>query len=345
MKFQVGDEVVVLLSNEEGVVREIINDKMVLVEVRGVKFPAYTDQLDFPYFKRFTAKKLVHDKPLPKTFIDNVPKEKKKPVEKKQEGFMISFIPVFYNDEFGDEIVNLFKIHLINRTDKDYSFTYTLNFQGNPDFQLKNTIRAFEDFYIHDLDFEKMNDSPAFNIEFNALKPDKAKVDFFETNLKLKAKQVFNRIEELKEKGEAMFSYKLFDEFPDKPEESADESDAGLNLAKLRQKGYKIYPAAKAKEHIGLPKYEIDLHIEKLTSSYKNMSNLEMLTLQLQTLEKQLDINIAHRLPSMVVIHGVGKGKLRDEIHDYLKTRHEVKTFINRYHPAYGYGATEIVFN
>ncbi len=56
MKYQVGDDILVLHSNEEGKVIEIINDKMVMIEVRGVKFPAYMDQIDFPYFKRFTEK-------------------------------------------------------------------------------------------------------------------------------------------------------------------------------------------------------------------------------------------------------------------------------------------------
>src|ERR1700748_2444060 len=62
MKFEVGDKVVIQHSNDEGEVIEIINDKMVLVDVRGVRFPAYTDQLDFPYFKRFTEKKLFPPK-------------------------------------------------------------------------------------------------------------------------------------------------------------------------------------------------------------------------------------------------------------------------------------------
>ena len=59
MKFEVGDKVVVIHSNEEGEVVDIINNKMVMVDVRGVKFPAYVDQLDFPYFKRFTEKKTL----------------------------------------------------------------------------------------------------------------------------------------------------------------------------------------------------------------------------------------------------------------------------------------------
>ena len=62
MKFQIGDKVLVLHSNEEGEVIDIINDKMVMVDLRGVKFPAYIDQMDFPYFKRFSEKKLFPDK-------------------------------------------------------------------------------------------------------------------------------------------------------------------------------------------------------------------------------------------------------------------------------------------
>ncbi len=73
MKFDVGDKVVVKQTNDEGEVLEIINDEMVLVNVRGVKFPAYTDQLDFPYFKRFTEKKLFEPEKKPKKYVDQLP--------------------------------------------------------------------------------------------------------------------------------------------------------------------------------------------------------------------------------------------------------------------------------
>ena len=71
MKYQIGDDILVLHSNEEGKVVDFINDKMVMIEVRGVKFPAYMDQIDFPYFKRFTQKKIVEDQKPLKQFIDN----------------------------------------------------------------------------------------------------------------------------------------------------------------------------------------------------------------------------------------------------------------------------------
>lgn len=117
-----------------------------------------------------------------------------------------------------------------------------------------------------------------------------------------------------------------------------------LDITKLTKAGYKIYDAAHTRQHLEPAKQQIDLHIEVLHPDPDKLSTLEMLTLQLQTFEKYLDLAIAHHQPSMIAIHGVGSGKLREEIHEILKLRREVKTFVNQYHPSFGYGATEIYF-
>src|SRR5690349_18037210 len=121
MKFQVGDKVLVKHSEEEGEVVDIINDKMVMVDVRGVKFPAYIDQLDFPYFNRFFNKKKTEE-PVKKErkFIDELPKEKKVLQDKTETGIWLTFIPVMDRDDFGDDVVEDLKIHLVNRTSKAY---------------------------------------------------------------------------------------------------------------------------------------------------------------------------------------------------------------------------------
>jgi hypothetical protein len=148
------------------------------------------------------------------------------------------------------------------------------------------------------------------------------------------------RIEELKVKGEATFSYKLFDEYPGRPYQES----AGLDLSSLSKSGYKVYDAGKARQHLEPARYEVDLHIEKLTVDEESMNNFEKMTLQLSYFEKYLDLAIVHHQKEMVAIHGVGSGKLRDEIHEILRLKKEVKFFTNRYHPKYGYGATEISF-
>src|SRR5580700_8534354 len=103
MKFEIGDKVILLHSGEEGEVIDIISKTMVMVDVRGVKFPAYIDQLDFPYFKRFTEKKQAPEKA--KQFIDDVKKEKASSQKKVVDGVWLTFLPVFDVDEFDDEFV------------------------------------------------------------------------------------------------------------------------------------------------------------------------------------------------------------------------------------------------
>jgi hypothetical protein len=338
MKFQVGDKVVILHSDEEGEVVDVINDKMVMVDVRGVKFPAYIDQLDFPYFKRFMNQKAAAAAKPAKTFIDEVRTEKNILKDKTETGVWLTFIPVTDTDDFGDEVVEELKIHLVNRSSKTYQFEYNLEYVKKAGFELKNQVMPFQDFYIHDIPFENVNDGPSFNFIFSLLQPEKGKAAFFETSIRLKPKQVFNKINEIKQKGEATFSYKLFDQFPDKVAEEKPDMSALVN------KGYKVYPASAARQHLEPARHELDLHIEKLSKDHASLTNFEKLTLQLQNFEKYLDLAVVHRLPSMIVIHGVGTGKLRDEIHEQLRIRRDVKSFVNRYHPAYGYGATEIFF-
>src|SRR6188474_1863952 len=113
MKYEIGDKIVVLLTNEEGKVIEIMNEKMVMIEVKGVRFPAYMDQIDFPYFKLFSEKRIVEKK---KVFIDNVKQEKNTPKIKVDNGVFLAFMPIFDKDIFDDDVVEKLKVYLFNQT-------------------------------------------------------------------------------------------------------------------------------------------------------------------------------------------------------------------------------------
>ena len=335
MKYETGDKIIVLLTNEEGKVVEIMNEKMVMIEVKGVRFPAYMDQIDFPYFNMFSKKTIVEKK---KVYIDNLQKEKVVVKAKTADGMFLAFMPVFDKDIFDDDVVEKLKIYLVNQTDTAFIFDYNLLFNGESNFQLKNNIDPLQDFYLHDVKFEDLSDNPRFDVEFSLSNPDKKKATHYETSLKLKAKQLFKKIEETKLKNQPMFSYELFVEYPEKFD------DEIVDLSKLGNAGYRVYDASKVREHLAPARTVVDLHIEKLTDSWKHLSNFDILTIQLKEFDKFYDLAIAHHQPSLVVIHGVGTGKLRNEIHDILKTKKEVKSFVNQYSADYGYGATEIYF-
>ena len=336
MKYQEVDKIIVLLTDEEGKVVEIMNEKMVMIEVKGVRFPAYMDQIDFPYFKMFTEKRIAEKKQI---FIDNVKQEKKVVKLQSESGVFVFFMPVYDKDIFDDDVVEKLKIYLVNQTSLAYEFTYDLFFNSDNNFTLKNTIEPQAQFYLHDVDFEDLNDNPKFDFEFSLQKPDKKKAPYLEATIKLKAKQFFKKIEEIKQKNEPTFSSLLFETYPDKTEE------VKVDLSKLGNAGFRLYDAGKIRQNLPPARSVIDLHIEKITDSWSHLSNFEILSMQLKEFEKYYELSVAHYQASLIVIHGVGAGKLKNEIHEILRLKREVKSFVNQYSPQYGYGATEIFFS
>lgn len=335
MKYQIGDKIIVLHSDEPGQVIDIINDKMVMIEVRGVKFPAYMDQIDFPYFKMFSQKTIV---PKKKIFIDDIKKEKPAPKKKTADGVFLSFLPVFDKDIFDDDVVEKLRVYLVNHNEEAYHFDYKLFFAGENNFQLKNSIGGLSEFYLHDVSFDDMSDNPRFDVEFSLVDENKRKALYFETSLKVKAKQLFKKIEETQAKNEPTFAYELFVNYPERVDEEK------VDLSSLGNAGFRVYDAKSARSFLPPARSVVDLHIEKLTDSWKHLSNFEILTMQLNEFEKYYELAVAHHQPTLIIIHGVGEGKLRDEIHEILRLKKEVKSFVNQFHPLYGFGATEIYF-
>jgi len=334
MKYQLGDIVLLLHSQEEGEVVEIISDEMLLIDVNGVQFPVYMDQIDFPYFKRFSEKKIVFSKK-EKVYVDNLRKEEVTKKYHVHSGVWLCFLPVFDKDIFDDDVVEKFKIYLLNQTNEPYQFLYQIKFKGAPEFHLTNTVLSFNEFYLHDIPFEEMNDAPKFEFDFSLSKPNRKKALHFETSFKIKAKQLFQKIEEMKLKNEPTFSFLLFENYPDKTEEI---------IPDYHNSHGQLYEISRTNQMLEPPRSVVDLHIEKLTDNWKGLSNFEILTIQLKYFEKYYNLAIAHRQPNLIIIHGIGTGKLRNEIHEILKTKKEVRTFANQYHHDFGFGATEIFF-
>lgn len=334
MKYQIGDKVILLHSDEEGVVTDIVNNKMVMVDVNGVVFPVYCDQIDFPYFKMFTKEKL---QPKKKLQLEEVRKEKKATRQPTHEGVFISFFPVFNKDVFDDDLVEKLKVYLVNQNGEEYHFSYSLHFPDGVRFALKNVMLPASDFYLHDVMLEELSDNPRFQFEFSLPQADKKRVSHYEASLKLKARQFFKNLEEMQNRNEASFSFLLFKEYPDKQEEEK------LDLSSLYNRGF--YDASKAASHLPPPRSVIDLHIEKISNSWRGMTNAEILEAQLAYFEKYYESARASRMPNLTVIHGIGEGVLRNEIHERLRHRSGVKSFINQFHPLYGFGATEIYFS
>lgn len=88
----------------------------------------------------------------------------------------------------------------------------------------------------------------------------------------------------------------------------------------------------------------LDLHIEKVVSDTRGMDNAAMLFAQIEAFEKAMSEALIENPHSVIVIHGVGEGKLKAKIHEKLASNGKVKRFAPANILKYGGGATEIWF-
>ena len=117
-------------------------------------------------------------------------------------------------------------------------------------------------------------------------------------------------------------------------------SNINTVISEKEQPKKKTTKKVKAKDRYE-PTMEIDLHINQLVKSSKGMTKHDMLTLQLNTAQRQLDFAIKNRIQKIVFIHGKGEGVLKLEL-EYLFGRYNNVKFYDANYQKYGLGATEV---
>ncbi|WP_417588540.1 Smr/MutS family protein [Owenweeksia hongkongensis] len=101
--------------------------------------------------------------------------------------------------------------------------------------------------------------------------------------------------------------------------------------------------AAPRKDNGASSLLEKDLHFNKLVEFPKNFSNHQMLEIQLREARNFLDRSKKGGNKRVVLIHGVGEGRLKEEIHTMLERMDNLR-FYDASYAEYGRGATEIEF-
>ncbi|MDG1849457.1 MAG: hypothetical protein P8I82_03065 [Flavobacteriales bacterium] len=104
----------------------------------------------------------------------------------------------------------------------------------------------------------------------------------------------------------------------------------------IKQKSKSNQPSEKFFSH-----HEIDLHIENLIDAWQGMSNYEIVSTQLSCFRKRLFQALENHEEFLVVIHGVGKGTLKEQIDKYLLQFPNI-TVSPADPKLYGMGASEI---
>lgn len=330
MKFSIGDKMLIKKSGEEGIIISLMDKTMAEVSVGGTIFPIHLDEIDHPYLKWFTEKNKEEQKK--KVLREQIAVEKldiKTP--KVASGIHLTFMPVFHSVEMEEQVEKV-KIFIVNHSHYTIELTYDLRLESQSLFNYRGTIQPFSDLYLHYIDWDVFQDIPRF--EWQIKETLSSQYAVHKNVLKIRSARLFEQISSLQKNNAATFQYTLLQEFEMKKEEKP--------AFKLET----IIPKTKSSVRSiqDIPKYELDLHIENLLEDSKGLSSADMLHLQLAELERYLRIATNNKQDKMVIIHGVGKGVLRNEVARVLKENPYVQKTESGWQAGYGFGATIAYF-
>src|SRR6056297_43802 len=140
---------------------------------------------------------------------------------------------------------------------------------------------------------------------------------------------------------EKAFIYEITKEEINLAEHISDDDIQRAKKEKERKEPKKVYQSNKKGKDEEIE--EIDLHIQELTDNYSNLSNAEILDIQMSRFTTALEGAILSGTRRIVFIHGVGNGRLKHEILKTLNRKYPKLQYQDASFKEYGYGATLVM--
>jgi len=262
----------------------------------------------------------------------------------KDEELLFVLVPVNVS---AQGVAAKYELLLVNATAYDLYVKMTVLFDNESELTLSERVKAFSPLKVDEFTPLEFGDKPSVKYEFQRIMTTGVE-SFKQGVLKLKDKML------LKEKK----MIPLLD-FPaigisiwaknkvEKPASIGSLKDYTQENVKLRPKKtivakpvFSLFDPLR-KAHFPT---EIDLHIEKLAKNYRNLSNAQIVQIQMKAMSNYVDDAYQLGMDSVFLIHGVGKGYLMNAIHKRLRNHPHILSVKNEYHSKYGYGATEVIF-
>lgn len=361
MQFKIGEKVCFLNEKREGIVTKIINNKMVSIAIEdGFEIPVLMSDLApivLPDYIQNKKEQKLYDAP---TIIN--------PIIADDENELIS--PIFINNDVFNEkgvflayvpesdknlLSNNLSVYLVNNTAYDLLYIYYLKENNKFIGADYDRLDAESKFLLQTIDKSQLEEWTSFRFQILFFKKGSP---FIKTPLE---KEI--SIKPIKFYKEDSYQFcsmlqqraillNLSSNQSIENEENIIE-DKKYHLEKLIDKNKKneiniekkntneIEPIPQ-KHIIDRRVAEVDLHIDELLESIEGMSNSEMLKFQVNYFIKMLESAIYHKYFKIIFIHGVGNGKLKEEIRKILKETYSYLRVYDASLAKYGVGATEV---
>ncbi|MCB9285001.1 MAG: Smr/MutS family protein [Lewinellaceae bacterium] len=351
MLLAVGTKVRFKYTGEEGVVTSMDQDGMVNVYLPedDMEIPAFPEDLmriESYSRRQDTAHVIEVPEPKPAQPAVDLSAAPQYAILKSL-GIQMGFLP----DKRPDGTIEAYEVFLINDTSLPVLYTCALYLNGFLQNRVHGKLEALSFASLGKLPFDQLNDAPAYEVECWEVTTMGTGPRLFR-NLRIKPQQFFKNVRLAPLLNQQVHWYRVFENLQSSAPPSTKKEDlrtytkAHVKSPKEREPTYGDWRDAlpdvqEVAEFIN----EIDLHIERLTERHAKLGNAEILRMQMAHFEAFLHKANRLGIPRVFVIHGVGKGVLRDAIAARLRRHPDVREFKNEYHPKYGWGATEIIFN
>ncbi|MEM0993065.1 MAG: Smr/MutS family protein [Bacteroidota bacterium] len=343
MLLAIGTKVRLKNTGDVGVIREVLGDDFfsVYIPEKNIEIPSSDSNLERINTHKTKGQivkgKQVKPKPEPPSVNTQY-----KILSKK--GILLAFLPK-YNQE---EVVEAFDLYLINDTSSDAIYSFELRLNKHTLLRRNHKMQSTATDLIGTISYAQLNDKPSITVSCWKVTTQETGSEY-RKQFRIKPQQFFAKKTTAPLLNRSVHLYTLFKKLDQAPQESSKKS--GENLSSYTRR--KAQPTAIPKDSYFYPlndveelayfSGEIDLHIHQLVAYPDALDKKEILRTQLRHFDDFLAKAIRIGAERCFAIHGIGKGKLRDEIAKRLKHHPNIKTFKNEYHHKYGWGATEIV--
>ncbi len=326
MKLRIGDKVRFLNETGEGVITRFKDKDTVFVEM--------PDGFEIPYL-------IKHLVPIHTELILNPEVENMDMVLETILSDSIYFI--IEPDHEMPLLVSDYKIYLFNSSSYNVAFTYSVKDEAHFQTLKHGELGAYQKIFLKQVKKNFIKEYVYHKIECLFFKNMyyKSQIPLAEI-LYLTEKIILQStlVKHLEFKL-PVYAYILKEDFLDK--QVVEQTLHPEDLTRLKSIKEFKQPQKKsvAKQKIKDLSREVDLHIEELIDSHSGLTNAQILSIQLERFEKELDYSLENGFKKLIVIHGVGNGKLKQEIIAILKTVDDISYYDASY-KNYGFGATEI---
>ena len=355
MKYKVGDRVKFLMEEGEGIVRKIVGPNLVNVETEdGFEIPTLTRDIILIQTNTHEEKMFVKNlDDSPTTFVNEevespIIEEKETnssrlivyPSDRIPEKFHLSiaFIPEHQNMPIAGDL----DIYMMNFSSYDIMYSYHNQNDKSINLVSSGKIEAFSKLYVTSINREELDAYLNANVQTLIIQH-QAKQLFapISADMKLRGSKFYKETSFPKDQFllQNALIYKLFD-FKNVPLITKLSTEEDTDILKAKASVHKKNDAI-LKHKVSNDRAEVDMHIWELVDDHSRMTNTEMLDIQLGYFEKCLQSAIDHKFSRVIFIHGVGSGRLKEEIKATLEPMDNIE-----YKPAsmaqYGVGATQV---